>query len=121
MIRFGEARAAAEVAYLEKERQSAAEKANALLGTKGSALVAVLDASIADPPAETATTANRDPQVDGNVLALGQEVLSKLYQSYLYEGTPLSWLLWQEREVYRAELEYRVSVVRSVMHSSIDP
>jgi hypothetical protein len=51
--------------------------------------------------------ASRKAQFEKELLPLGNELLSRMYQSYLFGGVPLAVLLWQEQEVYKTELQYR--------------
>jgi len=118
-IRFAEARMAAESARFEQQRRQAAAQANALLGrAPGAPLLALFSATPADPAASAVTqsAANQSSaKPDGDLLAQGRELLAKLYQSYSFGGAPLSALLWQEQEVYKAEWEYRVEMARAAM------
>jgi hypothetical protein len=50
----------------------------------------------------------RRAQFENELLPQGRDLLAKMYQSYLFGGIPLTALLWQEQEVYRTELRYRL-------------
>jgi hypothetical protein len=52
--------------------------------------------------------ASRKAQFEKEMLPLGDELLSKMYQSYLFGGIPVTALLWQEHEAFETELEYRL-------------
>jgi hypothetical protein len=110
IIRFAEAKAGSESARYEAERQRALRSANSLLGRPADApLLALLPASSgAEAPGVL-------EKLEKEVLPQGQELLAKLYQSYLFGGIPLSSLLWQEQELYRTELQYRVALARQAM------
>lgn len=123
LLRFGQAKAAARVAQFEAQRRSAAEEANLLLKRPASSpLVALMEAPAeaipprTDPKSENAAAAapaigpdiaSRRAAFEKELLPLGNELLRKMYQSYLFGGIPLTSLLWQEQEVYRTDLEYR--------------
>jgi len=47
------------------------------------------------------------------LLPMGTDLLSKMYQSYLFGGIPLASLLWQEQELTRIETEYRLLHVQA--------
>jgi hypothetical protein len=113
MVRFAEAKATAQSAQYEAERQRALRKANSLLGKPAnSALVALL------PVPSSATSPGALEKLEKEILPQGRELLARLYQSYLFGGSPLSSLLWQEQELYRTELQYRVWLARDAMESS---
>jgi hypothetical protein len=128
-LRYAELRAAAAVDGLEDERLQAVGEANALLGRPASSTLTVLleqqPSSAADgktaPSAgqSTATVAGQPDQssrrqlYEQKLLPLGAELLSKAYQSYLYGGLPVVELLWQEQQVHRSELEYRLLLVEA--------
>ena len=113
MARFAEAKAGSESAQYEAERQRARRQANALLGRPAdSALVALL------PEPSSATSPGALEKLEKEILPQGQELLAKLYQSYLFGGIPLSSLLWQEQELYRTDLQYRVRLARSAIESA---
>ena len=112
MARFAEAKATAQSAQYEAERQRALRKANSLLGKPAdSALVALL-------PATSNASSGALEKLEKETLPQGRELLAKLYQSYLFGGIPLSSLLWQEQELYRTELQYRVWLAREAMEPS---
>jgi len=140
LLRFSELRAAATLAGFEAERRQAAAEANALLRRPpDSALVALPDRSTGEPPErvapgkkeeprtpESGAPASDSPQPPGNadiaarkaqfekeLLPAGSDLLAKMYQSYLFGGIPLTALLWQEQQVYRTELDYRLLLVEA--------
>jgi outer membrane protein TolC len=103
-IRFAEARMTAESARFDRRRAQAAAAANALLGRPAEApLTALL-------PSGSREASNEGGKAEGDLLAQGRELLAKMYQSYSFGGTPLSALLWQEQQVYAAELAYRAAM-----------
>ena len=128
MLRFAETKVAAELAQLQAARQDALQEANRLLGRGADTpLVAIARTLPSSSPAagltpgeteqELASPQGATPETPGvphrpdalesfqkEVLPQAQELLSKLYQNYLYGGVSLGTLLWQEQEVYRAEL-----------------
>jgi len=130
-LRFAEANAVAHVAQFEAERREALREANVLLKTPpDSAMVALLDTKLdtKNVPAQPASAlqasgasghelnpdvASRKAQFEKELLPLGTELLGKMYQSYLFGGVPLTALLWQEQQVYRTELEYRLLLVEA--------
>ena len=72
------------------------------------------------PPIPTATAQEVGPEIashkaqfEKELLPLGAELLSKMYQSYLFGGIPLTALLWQEQQVYNTELQYRLLLVEA--------
>ena len=112
MVRFAEAKATAQSAQYEADRRRALRKANSLLGKPAdSALVALL-------PAPSNASSGALEKLEKEILPQGRELLAKLYQSYLFGGIPLISLLWQEQELYRTELQYRVWLAREAMGSS---
>jgi len=112
MARFAEAKATVQSAQYEAERQRALRKANSLLGrTADSALVALLA-----PPSDVSSGALE--KLEKEILPQGRDLLAKLYQNYLFGGIPLSTLLWQEQELYRTELQYRLWLAREAMEPS---
>lgn len=128
LLRFAAARAAAVVAQSEAARLKVLREANALLKRPPeSPLTAMTESFVAEsaatPPATAAPTAasskqevgadvaSRKAQFEKELLPLGNELLSKMYQSYLFGGTPVAALLWQEQQVYQAELAYRSLLV----------
>ena len=137
ILRFSEARAAAQVAQFQAERRRAVEQANSLLGRTPEvplvALTQALSANASDnteaqpgipslsaeqpepPPAHAEWTqlASRNVQFEKELLPQGRDLLAKMYQSYLLGGTPLSALLRQEQEVYQTELQYRLLLVEA--------
>jgi hypothetical protein len=111
MIRFVEAKASAESARYSAERQRLAGQANALLGRPAEApLVAVLQLGSGPAPAGAAASdsAAALARLESEVLPQGQELLAKLYQSYLFGGVPLTTLLSHEQRLYAADLDYRL-------------
>jgi hypothetical protein len=140
LLRFSASKAAASVARLEAERLQASREANLLLKRPPeSPLVAVPTIAAAVPgaspaggskdaaPSGTAAAqavaptvrevgadfAARKTQFEKELLPLGNDLLTKMYQSYLFGGTPLSALLWQEQQVHETELEYQALLVEA--------
>ena len=100
-IRFAEARMAAESDRLGAERRQAVAVANVLLGRSGQEPLTALPGSGAEGAGNG---------VSGeDLLAQGRELLARMYQSYSFGGTALPALLWQEQQVYQAELSYRAA------------
>ena len=126
MLRFAETKAAVELAQFQAVRREAMHQANRLLGRDSdTALTAITQRlpSSSPSPGETQEaisgrqgTVPETPDLSKRPTALetfqkevmpqAQELLSKLYQNYMYGGVSLSTLLWQEQEIYRAELRY---------------
>lgn len=132
LLRFSQAKAAARVAGFEAERNSAVEEANVLLKRPStSPLVAQLDTPAApatpesEPNAATAgplpepgpDIASRRAAFEKDLLPLGNELLGKMYQSYLFGGIPLASLLWQEQEVFNTHLQYQQLLVEQERRS----
>jgi hypothetical protein len=107
MIRFAEARLAAESARYDHQRQQAAARANALLGRPAEAPLSAL--------LPTSSNGESESGKSSDLLAQGRDLLSRMYQSYSFGGTQLGALLWQEQQVYQAELDYRVAVARDAV------
>ena len=110
-IRFAVAKMAAESARIEAEQKRRIAEANALIGRPADAPLTAL-VSVDDDPADAG--AKGAPKVSGaqkaseDLLTQGEELLSKAYKNYQYGGVPLTSLLWQEQELYHAELDYRL-------------
>lgn len=127
LLRFAQVKAAARAAQFEAERLSAAEEANLLLKRPATApFVAVIESpaqtnpqkadqktesAAAPPPEIRPDIASRKAAFEKELLPRGNELLGKMYQSYLFGGIPLTSLLWQEQQVYSAEMEYRLLLV----------
>ena len=139
LLRFAQARAASRLAQFEAERLRNVQRANQLLKRPpNTPLVALFP----EPPPESAaaqSTASRPPekpsekigdvspdiagrraQFEKELLPAGHELLTKLYQSYLFGGAPLTTLLWQEQQVYRTDLDYRLLLVESARAAAQD-
>ena len=132
VLRFAEGKAAARVAQFEAAGRRVLRQANRLLGREpDSPLVALLtptgpttepnqteqpadsssqpnDRQKNPTPGKTADSARLRAQFEKELLPQAHDLLSKMYQSYLFGGTPLSALLWEEQEVYSTELRYRL-------------
>ena len=139
MLRFAEARAAAQLARYEADRLQIAREANRLLGrAPESPLVAVIETpapilaekaapapdaptpqSQSSPPAVSIPAQPNRPahlaKLEEGLLPQAQELLATMYRSYLFGGTPLSTLLWQEQEVFQTELQYRLALAEAAM------
>ena len=137
MLRFSEARAAAQAAQRQAERRTAMGQANLLLGrvpydplvalaqafplaasdnTEAQSGIPLVSGEQPEPPLtreEWTQWADRKAQFEKQLLPQGRDLLAKMYQSYLLDGTPLSALLRQEQEVYRTELQYRLLLVEA--------
>ena len=88
-------------------------QANALLGrTANASLIALL-------PANDAETEESLEKLEKEILPQGRELLTKLYQNYLFGGVPVSALLWQEQQLYQTELDYHVGLARDAMRARI--
>ena len=126
MLRFAEMKTAGELAQIQTVRREAMQEANRLLGRDSDTALAAIaqtlpSSSLSTGESVQASSGSRDttpetPDISQRPAALetfqkeimprAQELLSKLYQNYLYGGVSLSTLLWQEQEIYRAELRY---------------
>ncbi|MBI4442416.1 MAG: hypothetical protein HY649_03450 [Acidobacteria bacterium] len=126
MLRFAEMKAGVELAQFQAVRRAAMQEANRMLGRDSdTALVAITQTmpSSSPPTGETVQTISSRPAVTAEtpdisqrpaaldtfqkeVMPQAQALLSKLYQNYLYGGVSLGTLLWQEQEIYKAELSY---------------
>ena len=142
VLRFAEAKAAAQVAQFEAAGRRVLRQANRLLGREpDSPLVALLtptgpapEPSQAEKPADsssqpndrqknptpgkTADSARLRAQFEKELLPQAPDLLAKMCQSYLFGGTPLSALLWVEQEVYSTELRYRLLLGAAEMELS---
>lgn len=143
VLHFSEVRAAAQVAQGEAERRQAQQQANALLGRNPDSPLTALTSS-AGPvseagktespsrassplpqqqnvpaPSETAAWAKLRDQFENVLLPQANELLSKMYQNYLFGGLPLSALLWQEQVVYQTELQYRLVLAQAERQLSV--
>lgn len=132
LLRFSEAKAAERVAEFEAERLAAVEEANLLLKRPAaSPLVGALDtqpapaapeskpnaAGAAPPPEPGPDFASRRAAFEKELLPLGNALMGKMYQSYLFGGIPVTSLLSQERELFNTELHYRLLLVEEERRS----
>jgi hypothetical protein len=108
-IRFAEGRMSAESARIESAHAQIVERANSLLGRPPDAALRALRSDSENRTGDTSV------ELSDGLLAQGEELLDKLYQSYQFGGIPLSALLWHEQDVYRAELDYQLGLVRQVV------
>jgi len=130
LLRFAQVKAAARVAQFETERLRAVEQTNLLLKRPASTpFVALMESppeaapqkmeqkagvpSTAAPQDIAPDFTSRKAALENELLPLGNELLGKMYQSYLFGGIPLTSLLWQEQEVYEADLEYRLLLLEA--------
>lgn len=117
LIRFEEARMAAESARIEAEQQRLISRANRLLGRPASApLVALLPHA-----GETGSGEVEGAQKQAKeVLAQGEELLARMYQSYQFGGTSLTSLMEYEKTVYEFDLRYREAQARDALKEELD-
>jgi len=109
VARFEEARMVAESARIEAEKKRAVEQANSLLGRPAAApLVALLPLSRAEDP-------NGVDKQQKDVLAEGEELVTKMYRSYQFGGITVTALMEYEKVLYELELEYREQWARDAM------
>ena len=109
VARFEEARMAAESARLEAERKRIVERANSLLGRPAATpLVALLPLSSAEVP-------NGVDKQQKDVLAQGEELVTKMYKSYQFGGITVTSLMEYEKVLYEFELQYREQMVQDAM------
>ncbi|HWP85053.1 MAG TPA: hypothetical protein VNN17_07680 [Terriglobia bacterium] len=115
VIRYEEARRAAESARLAAEQKRIAGRANRLLGRPPEApLRAVLPETSAGEPDGVAKQLQE-------ALAQGVELVGKMYSNYQFGGIPLATLLQYENDIYQAEVSYRQWVARRAMEQAGKP
>jgi len=116
VVRFAEARMAAESARIEAEQKRMVERANSLMGRPPAApLTALLPA-----PGEDLPEGVEKQQKD--LLAQGEELISKMYKSYEFGGISVTSLMEYEHGLYQLEVEYRQQVARAAVKlESEDP
>jgi hypothetical protein len=112
-IQFAEAHMAAASEHTEKQRRRAVAHANTFLGRPAaSPLTALL------PSSGDASSGGGNGGAHGELLDRGRELLNRMYRSYSFGGTSLAALLWQEQQVYQAELDYRTAIVTESVPAS---
>jgi outer membrane protein TolC len=114
-IRFAEARMSAESARIEAEEKRLVAQANFVMGRSAASPVVALLPVAPDDPADGAEKRQKD------ILAQGEELISKLYKSYQFGGIPLIALLWNEQELYKTEIGYRSDVARDAVRPETGP
>ena len=109
VARFVEARMAVESARLEAEQARLIGRANQMLGRPAdSPLLAVLpEGAAAEKQA-------------GEVLAQGEKMIAKMYESYQFGGISITSLMEYENAVYEFELEYRETMARNAVSDGLE-
>jgi len=127
MLLFAEAKASARLSLAASDRRSAQAQIAQLIGKPSTTLyLAVMrrdnsssQASHAEPPAPSNASSVSDLAVrlEKALLPQANELLGKIYQSYLFGGVSLTYLLWIEEEVYGTELQYHEILVQAEQES----
>jgi len=112
MLRFGESRAEVRLEQLESGLRKAAAAANGLLGRAPDAVLIALPAENSEArngggTGKASDLAAQVSRLEQQLLPQANELLTKMYQGYLFGGVTLAALLWQEQQVFETELEYR--------------
>ena len=114
VARFEEARMAAESSRIEAEQARIIERANRLLGRPpATPLLAILAES-------DGAESNAAEKRAGEVLAQGEELVAKMYQSYQFGGITLTSLMEYEKVVFEVDLEYRQTLARTAMRAAAE-
>jgi hypothetical protein len=109
IARFAEARIAAESARIEAQQKQLVEQANSLLGRPPAAPFTALPMRSSEDSLTAAEKQNKD------LLAQGEELLSKMFKSYQFGGISVTSLMEYENGLYEIEVEYRLQVARDAV------